>query len=244
MFPATPPRCTTKSSTRKLSDTFCRCSARSCSENRPGKRIRWSVAMDPVTAIVTKCHALHSLSRPGGAPSLRIKSRLYGPTPRDADVARCCNRRRPRRLIDGWPVSAAPARRRGSTVPRRSLLPLPEQLSRSTPLRRWLSHARPPRRNKALLWTLLGLGLVAALVATAVIAGGRGGQTGAAGFSERLQSRDTELPDRVVGRRYRDGGPEHVVRHVRRHQDRKSDMALARLASDAFRKQFARKGPR
>ncbi|COW64745.1 Uncharacterised protein [Mycobacterium tuberculosis] len=54
MFPATPPRCITKSSTRKLSDTLCRCSGSSCSENRPGNRIKWSVAIEPVTAIVTK----------------------------------------------------------------------------------------------------------------------------------------------------------------------------------------------
>lgn len=110
--------------------------------------------------------------------------------------------------------------------------PLPPPVSYPTPA--------PPRRNKALLWTLLGLGLVAALVATAVIAGGRGGQTGAAGFSESaskaaIQNYLTALSD---------GDTETVARNTLCGmfdgiKDRKSDMALARLASDAFRKQFA-----
>src|SRR6185436_19076209 len=47
-----PPRRTTRSSTRKDSDTLCSWSAMSCSENRPGNCMRWSVAIDPVTAIL------------------------------------------------------------------------------------------------------------------------------------------------------------------------------------------------
>ncbi|SKV25718.1 Uncharacterised protein [Mycobacteroides abscessus subsp. abscessus] len=54
MFPATPPRRISRSSTRKLRDTFCRCSTNSCSENLPGKFMRWSVAMDPVTMMDTR----------------------------------------------------------------------------------------------------------------------------------------------------------------------------------------------
>ena len=99
----------------------------------------------------------------------------------------------------------------------------------------------PPARPRALLWTLLGLGLIAALVATAVIAGGRGGGVGgASGFTEgasktaiqnylnALSTGDTE----VVARNTLCGMFDAI-------KDRKSDMALARLASDAFRKQFA-----
>ena len=98
----------------------------------------------------------------------------------------------------------------------------------------------PPTRQKALLWTLLGAGLIAALVATAVLAGGRGGGGGASGFGEgasktaiqnylnALSSGDTE----AVARNTLCGMFDAI-------KDRKSDMALARLASDAFRKQFA-----
>ena len=100
--------------------------------------------------------------------------------------------------------------------------------------------APPPPRQKALLWTLLGLGLIAALVATAVLAGGRGHGTGAAGFSEAdakaaIQNYLTALSDQnneVVARNNLCGMFDAIT-------DRKSDMALARLASDAFRKQFA-----
>jgi hypothetical protein len=89
------------------------------------------------------------------------------------------------------------------------------------------------------VWTLLGAGLIAALVATAVIAGGRGGG-GSSGFGEgasktaiqnylnALSNGDTE----VVARNNLCGMFDAI-------RDRKSDMALARLASDAFRKQFA-----
>ena len=49
----TPPRLMTRSSTRKVSETRSSWSARSWSANRPGKCMRWSVAMDPVTAMGT-----------------------------------------------------------------------------------------------------------------------------------------------------------------------------------------------
>jgi hypothetical protein len=99
----------------------------------------------------------------------------------------------------------------------------------------------PPARNKALLWTLLGLGLIAALVATAVLAGGRGRGSGAAGFTNAdaktaIQSYLNALSDHdqeVVARNNLCGMFDAI-------KDRKSDMALARLASDAFRKQFAK----
>src|SRR6516225_260455 len=53
MFAATPPRRMSRSSTRKESDTRSSFSAMSWSTNRPGNVIRWSVAIDPVTAMRT-----------------------------------------------------------------------------------------------------------------------------------------------------------------------------------------------
>src|SRR6516225_6135511 len=53
MFAATPPRRMSRSSTRNESDTRSSFSAMSWSTNRPGNVIRWSVAIDPVTAMRT-----------------------------------------------------------------------------------------------------------------------------------------------------------------------------------------------
>ncbi len=97
----------------------------------------------------------------------------------------------------------------------------------------------PPRR-RALWWTLLGLGVIAALVAVAVLAGGRGSGRGAGAFNEAdakkaIQSYLTALSDQdneVIAQNNLCGMFDAI-------KDRKSDMALARLASDAFRKQFA-----
>src|SRR4051812_10972475 len=61
MFAATPPRRTSSSSTRKLTERLASWSGSSCSANLPEKVMRWSVAMDPVTAICTGGHA--SLSK-------------------------------------------------------------------------------------------------------------------------------------------------------------------------------------
>ena len=102
-----------------------------------------------------------------------------------------------------------------------------------------VGYPQPPRRSRALLWTLLGLGLVAAIAATAVLAGGR--STGGAGaFTDAtaktaIQNYLTALSDNdteTVARNNLCGMFDAV-------KDRKSDLALARLASDAFRKQFA-----
>ena len=56
----------------------------------PGNRIRWSVAMDPVTAIVTKCHALHSSNRPGRALACVSRADYMAPPHCGADVAPRC----------------------------------------------------------------------------------------------------------------------------------------------------------
>src|ERR1700742_1255814 len=53
MVAATPPLRTSSSSTRKDSDTRSSLSATNWSLNVPGNTIRWSVAIDPVTAIRT-----------------------------------------------------------------------------------------------------------------------------------------------------------------------------------------------
>ena len=53
MLAAIPPRTIDRSSTRNDSETLSSWSASSCSANRPGKCIRWSVAIEPVTAICT-----------------------------------------------------------------------------------------------------------------------------------------------------------------------------------------------
>lgn len=104
-----------------------------------------------------------------------------------------------------------------------------------------VTYPQPPRRNRALLWTLLGLGLVGALLTTALFAGVNRSGGGSGVFTEAstkatIQNYLTALSD---------GDTETIARNTLCGmydgiKDRKSDMALARLASDAFRKQFAR----
>ena len=55
MFAAMPPRRTSRSSTRKDSEILSSWSTTSESVNRPSKVIRWSVAIEPVTAMRTGC---------------------------------------------------------------------------------------------------------------------------------------------------------------------------------------------
>src|SRR5690349_7938182 len=71
MLAATPPRRTTRSSTRKDSETLASWSASSCSENRPGKCIRWSVAIEPATSTGTS--APYAKAGPRGGSGLRTK---------------------------------------------------------------------------------------------------------------------------------------------------------------------------
>ena len=51
MFAPVPPRRTSSPLARNDSDTLLSCSASSESANRPSKVNRWSVAMDPATAV-------------------------------------------------------------------------------------------------------------------------------------------------------------------------------------------------
>jgi hypothetical protein len=108
------------------------------------------------------------------------------------------------------------------------------------PLPAPVGYPAPPRRNRALLWTLVGLGLVAAVVAAALFAsGGRpGGGSGAftdATAKTAIQNYLTALSDNDTETVARNNG----CGMFDAARDRKSDLALARLASDAFRKQFA-----
>src|SRR5690606_37509171 len=77
MLAAMPPRRTTRSSTRKDRETLCNWSARSWSANRPGKCIRWSVAIEPVTA--TRCTTSASLlgGGLGATPAYRAAMERY-----------------------------------------------------------------------------------------------------------------------------------------------------------------------
>lgn len=99
----------------------------------------------------------------------------------------------------------------------------------------------PAPRQRGVLWVLLGVGLIAILVATAFLTGGRGRISGAAGFTDG----DAKAAIQTYLDALSDGDTEVVARNnlcgmFDAIKDRKSDMALARLASDAFRKQFTR----
>jgi probable HAF family extracellular repeat protein len=95
--------------------------------------------------------------------------------------------------------------------------------------------------DRALLWTLLGLGLVGVLIATALFAGLNRPGSGSTAFGE--SNAKTAIQNYLTA--LSDGDTETIARNTLCGmydgiKDRRSDMALARLASDAFRKQFAR----
>lgn len=104
-----------------------------------------------------------------------------------------------------------------------------------------VGYPAPPASKKALWWALGALAVVSALVAGVVLfaVGRSGGGTGSfsdsaakssiQGYLTALSDGDTE----VVARNNACGMFDAI-------KDRKSDLALARLASDAFRKQFTR----
>lgn len=119
--------------------------------------------------------------------------------------------------------------------------PYPYPAAYPGPLPPPVAYPPPPRRkNRAWLWALLGLGLVTALVATALFAGGNRPGGGATAFNDAnaktaIQNYLTALSDsdtETIARNSLCGMFDAI-------KDRKSDMALARLASDAFRKQFS-----
>jgi hypothetical protein len=99
----------------------------------------------------------------------------------------------------------------------------------------------PPKGRRALWWALGALAVVAALVAGIVALSGSRSPSGSGAFTDAaaknaiqnyltaLSGADTE----TVARNNACGMFDAI-------KDRKSDLALARLASDAFRKQFTR----
>ena len=98
-----------------------------------------------------------------------------------------------------------------------------------------------PRRTRAVLWGLLALSLVGALVVAAVLVGGGRAARGPAMFTDVAAK--TAIQDYLNA--LAAGDTETVARNTLcgmydAIKDRRSDLALARLASDAFRKQFTR----
>lgn len=103
-----------------------------------------------------------------------------------------------------------------------------------------VGYPQPPRRNRTLLWSLVGLGLVAAVAAAALFANGSRSGGGSGTFTDAtaktaIQNYLTALSDNDTETVARNNG----CGMFDAAKDRKSDLALARLASDAFRKQFA-----
>ncbi len=103
-----------------------------------------------------------------------------------------------------------------------------------------VDYPAPPRRGRALLWAVLVLAVVAALLIAALTLGGTRSATGPAGFSDAaaktaIQNYLTALSDKDTETVAQNNlcGMFDAIR------DRKSDLALARLASDAFRSQFS-----
>lgn len=104
-----------------------------------------------------------------------------------------------------------------------------------------VGYPAPPRRNRTLLWTLLGAGLAMVLIATTVFFAVNRSGGGTTGFSDA----STKSAIQNYLNALSEGDTESVARNTLcgmfdAIKDRKSDLALARLASDAFRKQFAR----
>lgn len=103
-----------------------------------------------------------------------------------------------------------------------------------------VSYSPAPRRGRALWWALGALGVIGALVAAVVLIGGRASSTGSGAFTDAaaqtaiqgyltaLSSADTE----VIARNNTCGMFDAL-------KERRSELALARLSSDAFRKQFS-----
>jgi hypothetical protein len=104
-----------------------------------------------------------------------------------------------------------------------------------------VNYPAPPRRRRALWWGLAALAAIGALAAAAVLLSGSRPAGGTGSFSDAtaksaIQGYLTALSDRDTETIARNNscGMYDAIR------DRKSDMALAKLASDAFSKQFAR----
>ena len=103
-----------------------------------------------------------------------------------------------------------------------------------------VNYAPAPQRGRALWWALGALAMIGALVAAVVLIGGRAPSAGSGAFTDAaaktaiqgyltaLSSADTE----AIARNNTCGMFDAL-------KERKSELALARLSSDAFRKQFS-----
>ena len=97
-----------------------------------------------------------------------------------------------------------------------------------------------PRRGRTLWWALGALAVVGALVAAVLLVGGNRPSAGAGAFSDgAARTAIQNYLNALAG-----GDTEAVARNntcgmFDAIKERRSDLALARLASDAFRKQFS-----
>ena len=119
--------------------------------------------------------------------------------------------------------------------------PYPYPAGYPGPLPPPIGFSTPPGSRRVLWWSLLGVALAGVLVAAALAIGASRTSSGSAGFSDAaskaaIQNYLTALSD---------GDTETIARNnlcgmFDAVKDRKSDLALARLSSDAFGKQFDR----
>jgi len=119
--------------------------------------------------------------------------------------------------------------------------PYPYPAGYPGPLPPPIGFSTPPGSRRVLWWSLLGVALAGVLVAAALAIGASRTSSGSAGFSDAaskaaIQNYLTALSD---------GDTEAIARNnlcgmFDAVTDRKSDLAVARLSSDAFGKQFDR----
>ena len=102
------------------------------------------------------------------------------------------------------------------------------------------SRTRSPAQRRLIVGVVLAIVLVAVLT-VAIVYGVRtnGANTGTTFSEGDGENGDPGLPGRARAPRHRRDRPQRAVRHLRRRADQRSDQALAKLSSDAFRKQFS-----
>jgi hypothetical protein len=119
--------------------------------------------------------------------------------------------------------------------------PYPYPAAYPGPLPPPVGFSPPPRSRRLLWWGLLGVALAGALVAGLLFIGGTRTATAPTGFTDSAAKTAIQnYLDALSG-----GDTETIARNnvcgmFDGIKDRKSDLALARLSSDAFRKQFDR----
>jgi len=132
-----------------------------------------------------------------------------------------------------------PSGAEGQPFPAPSPYPVPYPGAYPGPLPPPVGFSKPPRSRKMLWWSLLGVVLACVLVATVLTVGGN--RTATVGFSDSASK--TAIQNYLTA--LSTGDTETIARNnacgmFDALKDRKSDLALARLSSDAFRKQFDR----